>query len=239
MKIRIILLTFIALLIACKDEGRNIIAEALSTEVQKSEIATEIMAETIVSIKDIFLLLPDDVFPLEEISLANRKLLLKHIGEENAYAISATPIDIYDPKNGFLSLTGMQFGWEMSYWNLRDGRKLVAVNNGTETGSDIRVFFYHNGTLSEDRNYQLGAHQVYQLADFIDLEQLSPSTRKFAQQQFYKGDYSLYYQLPRQGTSLKIRLDIDQLLDYDQAYEVPYEATKEVVLKWSNETWER
>lgn len=239
MKIRIILLTFIALLVACKDEGRNIIAEALGIQAQKSEIAAETMIETTVSIKDIFLLLPDDVFPSQDISLANRKLLLKHIGEENAYAISATPIDIYDPKNGFLSLTGMQFGWEMSYWNLQDGRKLVAVNNGTETGSDIRVFFYHNGTLSEDHSYQLGAHQVYQLADFIDLDQLSPRTRKFAQQQFSKGDYSLYYQLPRQGTSLKVRLDIDQLLDYEQAYEVPYAATKEITLKWRNEKWER
>lgn len=35
MKIIIILLTFIALLVACKDEGRNVIAEALNIQAQK------------------------------------------------------------------------------------------------------------------------------------------------------------------------------------------------------------
>ena len=140
MKTKIYLLFVIALLVACKDQSQNITAEPLSIGTQKSTIATETPVATRVNIKDIFLLLPSDVFPLEEISITKRKLLFNHIGEDQAYDISATPIDIYDPRNGFLSLTGMQFGWEMSYWSLQDNRMLVVVNKGTETGSEIRVF---------------------------------------------------------------------------------------------------
>lgn len=239
MRTKIYLLVVIALLVACNDQSQNIAAETLSTARQKSTLATEVTVAKKVNIKDVFLLLPSDVFPLEDISVTKRELLFKHIGEEQAYDISATPIEIYDPRNGFLSLTGMQFAWEMSYWNLQDGRKLVAVNKGTETGSEIRVFFYHNGKLSEDHNYQLGGNQHYKLTDFVDLAQLSVNTRKRAQEQFAKGAYHLYYQLPQQGTSLKVSLDTDQLLDNPEADGIPEDAIKEVILKWKNEQWVR
>lgn len=240
MKTKIILLAFLTLLVACKD-GNDTRPSVAATDVvqQEKTPVTPDIETTAGTIQDMFLLLPDDAFPMQDVSVAQRKLLLNQIGADSAYAISATPIDVYDPDNRYLSLTGMQYGWEMSYWNLADGRKLVAVNNDTETGSEIRVFFYQNGTLAEDQSYQLGGNQVYQLTDFIDLELLSPSTQTFAQQQFAKGDYSLYYQLPREGTALKISLDTDRLLDYDEANEIPYRAMKELTLQWNNEKWER
>lgn len=199
---------------------------------------------TPVTIKDMFLLLPDNAFQEEEISVDNRKRLLNHIGEQQAYDISPTPIDVYDVKNGYLSLTGNQFGWEMSYWNMTDRRKLVATNNATEAGSEIRTFFYQDGKLTEDQHYQLGGKQNYTLTDFIDIAQLPPDVRQYAQQQFAKGAYALYYQLPQQGTSLTITLDpylfmLDYDTDNEDRFEIPYEATRAVTLKWENEKWQR
>lgn len=195
------------------------------------------ISDKAIDIKAIFVLLPEDVFPEVPTTVAQRKELLKCIGEEKAFEISPTPIAVCDVKNGYLSLTGMQFGWEMCYWNLKDGRKLVALNNGTESGSEIRIFFYQNGKLTEDTDYQLGGNQNYILSDFIDVSQLSADARKFAVQQFAKGDYLIYYQLPQKGTSLTVRIDANQLMDYNESYEIPFEASKEVMLKWKNEKW--
>jgi hypothetical protein len=238
MRINAYLLILLTLAIACKGEmQKNTATETKGIVEQENEITAETAVATAVNIKDIFLLLPDDVFPMEAISVANRKLLLNSIGEDNAYDISPTPIDVCDVKNGYLSLTGMQTGWEMCYWNLKDGRKLVAINKGTESGSEIRVFFYQNGELTEDYNYQLGGNQKFTLSDFVDVSQLSSDTRKFAEQQFAKGNYQLYYQLPRNGTSIKISMDVNEMTENPEDYDVFYEASKDLTLKWENEKW--
>lgn len=238
MKTKYYLLVVLTLLFACTGESqKSANAETSDSMRQENKDATEDYDASKVNIKDIFLLLPDDAFPIEGISLANRKLLLNHIGDEKGYDISPTPIEICDVKNGYLNLTGMQFGWEMCYWNLKDGRKLVALNNGTESGSEIRIFFYQNGKLTEDTDYQLGGNQNYKLTNFVDVSKLSSDTRKFAEQQFAKGAYSLYYQLPQKGTSLTVAIDTYQLMDYDGTHEMPAEAIREVTLKWENEKW--
>ena len=240
MKSTIFLLAILALFLACKGEKqKNSDSETLSTMEQETAMTDGTYATDAVNIKDIFLLLPDDVFPMEAISVANRKLLLNKIGGEDAYDISPTPIDICDVKNGYLSLTGMETGWEMCYWNLKDGRKLVAVNNKAESESEIRIFFYQDGRLTEDLNYKLGGNQNYSLSDFIDFSKLSSDTRKFAEKQFAKGDYHIYYQLPQSGTSLILNIDTDQLMNNNETYEIPYDAIKDVIIKWKNEHWER
>lgn len=241
MKIKIYLLAFLALLVACVDEvPTRVAAETLAVVESKNKAIAATKVVKNVNIKDIFLLLPDDVFPLEGISIANRKRLLNHIGEDAAFAISATPIEVCDVKNGFLSLNGTQFAWEMTYWNIQEGRKLVAINQGTEAGSKVRVFFYHNGKLTEDPDYQLGGQQNYTLTDFFDIEQLSAGARKYAQQQFAQGAYDLYYQLPQKGTSLTLGIDAYLfMLDDDEGFEIPDEAIKSVTLKWKNDKWER
>lgn len=241
MKIKIYPLVVLALLAACTDGvHKSVAAEHVGAVEQKAKVVEAAAVTKNVNIKDIFLLLADDALPMEAISIANRKLLLSHIGEEKAFDISPTPILVCDVKNGYLSLGGMQFGWEMSYWNMQDGRKLVAINKGTEAGSEIRVFFYQNGTLTETTNYQLGGQQNYTLNDFIDVEQLSSGARKYAQQQFDQGAYALYYQLPQQGTSLTVGIDGYQfMLDYDDGFEMPDAAIKSVILKWKNEKWTR
>lgn len=240
MKTKIYLFIIVAVFLSCKGGNQNTNSSENSDKVeQENEIAKGANDAESVNIKEIFKLLPDDSFPIEEISIANRKLLLNHIGEDKAFEISSTPIGVCDVNNGYLNLTGLQYDWEMCYWNLNDARKLVAINNLTESGSQIRIFFYQNEKLIEDHNYQLGGNQNYKLTDFVDVSQLSTDTRKFAEQKFTKNDYNLYYKLPQNGTSLKVSLDTDQFIDYNSSFDIPYEATKEVILKWKNEKWEK
>ena len=240
MKTKYYLLVMLTLLFACQGESQKS-ASAETSDSMRQENKDEIEASDAskVNIKDIFLLLPDDAFPMEGISLADRKLLLNHIGDEKGYDISPTPIEICDVKNGYLNLTGTMYNWEMCYWNLKDGRKLVAVNSGSETGSEISMFFYQNGKLTKDHNYQLGGNQKYTLTDFVDVSQLSSDTRKFAEQQFAQGNYQLYYQLPRKGTSIKIGMDVNEMTENPEDYDVFYEASKDLILKWENEKWVR
>ena len=174
-RIKAYLLILLTFALACKGENQKSTEAENTGTVEQVQIAGETTDAKAVNIKDVFLLLFDNVFP-EEISVANRKLLLNNIGKNKAYDISQTPIDVCDVKNGYLSLTGRQFGWEMCYWNLKDGCKLVAINNGTESGSEIRTIFYQNGKLAEDHNYRLGGNQNYKLIDFIDVAQLSSDT---------------------------------------------------------------
>ncbi|NLC49893.1 MAG: hypothetical protein GX762_05945 [Bacteroidales bacterium] len=234
------LFILVVFFVACKGESnKNTNAKSLLTMGQETELVDDIANAKPVNIKDIFLLLPNDVFLVEEISKENRALLLNHVGEDKAFDISLTPIGVCDIKNGYLNLTGSQYDWEMCYWNLKDGGKLVATNNSTEKGSEIRVFFYDDGKLTEDHNYKLGGNQNYKLTDFIDVSQLSPESLKFAEKQFAKGAYHLYYKLPQNGTSITINIDIEDLIDDDENYDIFYEASKDVMLYWKNEKWER
>ena len=240
MRSTIYILAVFALFLACRGEKqKNNASNTLTSMEQESELIEGKTATPAVNIKDIFLLLPEDVFPMEAISVSNRKLLLKNIGTEIAYEISPTPIEICDVRNGFLSLAGMQYGWEMCYWNLKDGRKLVAINDLTESGSKIRIFFHQNGKLTEDTNYRLGGNQTFQLTDFVDVSKLETDIRKVAEKQFANGDYIIFYHLPQKGTSLTLNLDTEHLMEYNNDLYIKDGVTKEVIIKWENEKWKR
>ena len=244
MKLVFFALVLPVLLISCNaKQAQNNKESTQSALGQPATIADENQEPGIsgrsIDIKDIFVLLPENVFPEVPTTVAQRKELLKCIGEEKAFKISPTPIDICDVKNGFISLTGMQFGWEMCYWNLKDGRKLVIVNGATESGSNLKYFFYENGKLKEDLNYDAIKNMTFKADDFIDLSKLKPNRRKEVEQKFAKAKYTLYYRLPQKGTSIKVALDTWALIDYSETDEIPAEATKEVTLKWENEKWEK
>ena len=138
-----------------------------------------------------------------------------------------------------MNLSGMQYDWEVSYWNLKDERKLVIVNHGTESGSVLSYFFYENGKLKEDINYNAIKNIAWKADDFIYLSKLNPNSRKIVEKKFAKADYTLYYKLPQKGTSIQVALDTYALMDNSETNEIPSEATKEVTLKWKNEKWEK
>jgi len=180
-----------------------------------------------VNVKTLFRMLPEKVFP-EYVPYDDQEAKESHISE-------------CDYKNGYLELGGAQYAWEMCYWNLKDGRKLVAVNQHTETGSVIYTFFYEKGKLREDKNYKLGGEQTYRLEDFVDVSQLSPEVLAEAKENFNKGNYSLYFGLPQKGTSLKVWIDAYSLAIDEEGGNgaIPYDATKTVTIKWINEKWVR
>ena len=203
-----------------KTKQKTIVILVLLVAITISAITTA-SAQQKVNIKTLFWMLPDDVFP-EYVPLDDKKGKESHINE-------------CDYKNGYLSFGGSQYTWEMCYWNLKDGRKLVAVNNHTEDGSVIRTFFYEKGKLREDKNYKLGGEQTYKLEDFIDVSQLKPDELNKVRKEFNKGNYTFYYNLPQKGTSLIVSLNEYSLLEsYDV---IPYEAQKQVTIKWINEKW--
>ena len=247
-RIKAYLLILLTFALACAGENqKSIAAETLGAVEQENEIGQEKAKAKPVNIKDIFLLLPENVLPesdflVSPITVVQRKKLLERIAEEKRVAErdSKPQTGICDVKNGYMWLMGMaQSDWEASYWNLKDNRKLVIVNQGSESGSILYYFFYENGKLTQDHNYRIDKDQTYTLSDFIDVSQLTSDERNFAEKQFSKGEYVLYYGLPQKGTSIHVRLDDYALMGYSDTYEIPYEATKEVTLKWINEKWVR
>ena len=182
--------------------------------------ASKCTAQQKVNIEILFWMLPADALP-------------GHIDTDKQTI--KEQILVCDYKNGYLELGGGQFTWEMCYWNLKDGRKLVAVNNHTEYGSIIRTFFYEKGKLREDKNYKLGGEQLYKPEDLIDTSQLTPKILSRVKKAFNQGNYKLYFGLPRSGTSLKVWLNNYSLLEEHDV--IPYEAQKTVTIKWINEIW--
>ena len=126
------------------------------------------------NIKDIFLMLPDNAFGHPDFTLEKRKEMLKTIGQQpninvENYDGTYAYIELCDERNGYLSvfyyfLEGYKY--EICYWNLKDGRKLVAVNKDEGHG-DVNFYLYENGNLSEDLYYCPDIYNV-QLDDFFE-----------------------------------------------------------------------
>lgn len=97
-------------------------------------------------------------------------------------------IKVNDPRNGFLSLA-LNDGdtWEMTYWNLKNGDKLVAVS----VGWAYTFFHYHDG--------QMTLTNQFGLAQIDEDAQSSEAWNNF--------DNVLHFSLPRRGTSLYVNLN--------------------------------
>ena len=183
--------------------------------------ASNAAAQQQVNIKTLFWMLPADAFP-EYVPQDDKE------GKESH-------ISVCDYRNGYLELGGGQFIWEMCYWNLKDGRKLVAVNRNYETGPELRFFYYENGKLREDADYNIWENIFIKLEDFIDLSLLKPDIVEELRKNVESLKYMFYYQLPQKGTSLKILIDRESLIEDFET--IPYEACKELTIRWVIEKW--
>ncbi len=177
-------------------------------------------AEEDVNIKTLFEMLPADVFP-------------EYLPQDKAGR--EAHILVCDQKNNYLELGGSQFPWEMCYWNLKDGRKLVAVNQNFETGAQLQFFYYEDGKLREDKEYNLWSNVSVKLEDFIDIAQVNPDITSELRDNVENSKYIFYYQLPRKGSAIKIAIDHESVAE-DFEY-IPYEAFKQLTLEWVNEKW--
>jgi hypothetical protein len=97
---------------------------------------------------NMYLLLPDEAATID---LATREKMVENFKEGH----HAADDDVYfffetvDHRNGFLQVAGaMEGAWEMCYWNLEGGKKLIAVHHlgcGPVCGTNFLGFFLLEG----------------------------------------------------------------------------------------------
>lgn len=204
-----------------------------------------------INIKDVFLMLPDNAFgPFghPDFTLEKRKEMLQTIGQrpdinvEN-YDGTYAYIELCDERNGYLSAFYYfpeGYKYEICYWNLKDGRKLVAVNQDEGHG-DIRFYLYENGSLTEDLYYGPDIYNV-KLDDFFETSHLDKKEKNILQDLF-ENRIVFQHVLPRKGTSIEMRIGS---IPFDMSYESMFEEAglkeekvvyKHLIFKWVNEEW--
>lgn len=158
--------------------------------------------------------------------ISNYKKGVKTTGSEINYRF-----DVVDENNGFLSVTGGIEGiWEMCYWNLDDGKKLVAVYyQGCGPVCYIESFkFYHlqDGKLVEqEKNTIIEGYDTLYENFFLDY---SEKLKKELKDQEIIA--TLLFRLPRNGK------DIIALFGNEYSKEIYSEFSKgdRMLLKWDN-----
>ena len=149
--------------------------------------------------------------------------MLKTIGQRTSvknYNETYSYIDVCDPQNGYLSAfydTLEGYKYQICYWNLKDGRKLVAVNKDEGHG-DVNFYLYENGNLSEDLYYCPDIYNV-QLDDFFETSHLDEKEKGILQDLF-ENRIVFQHLLPRKGTSIEMRIGS---IPFDMSYESMFE----------------
>ena len=159
-------------------------------------------AQKRINIKDIFLMLPDNAFEEVDLNIEKRKKLLETIGQNPTTSDDYNFIDICDIKNGYMSVIYHIEGWkyELCYWNLKDGRKLVAVNKDAGFGN-IEFYLYKDGQLKKDSS--LAPNIEKKLEDFFDTSRLNQKEKDKLKELFYDRLVFAHF-LPRKGTAISM-----------------------------------
>ncbi|NLO70746.1 MAG: hypothetical protein GX102_07400 [Porphyromonadaceae bacterium] len=186
------------------------------------------------NIKDLFLLLPDDLafgFSLDE-----RKQMLD--GEKVGGGVEMGIGDL-DLKNHYLNFQGNYTGnWEMCT-NRKDDFWLFAVNYhecGQYCSTQYaKMLSYENGVIKELRYANLAGYQDLWPELFFDFSKLTDEQTEFVKEEwdkFNSEDFETHilFNLPRDGKI--ITMYIDQLFFEEML--LPYEAFKSV----ENELWD-
>lgn len=194
-----------------------------------------------INIKDIFLMLPDKAFVEGDLNLKIRRKLLETIGQKPATGDDFKYIDICDLKNGYMSVIYNIEEWkyEICYWNLKDGRKLVAVNKDAGFG-DIEFYLYKDGSLKKDSSLAPDIDDK-QIEDFFDTSRLNQKEKEKLKD-LLENRLVFAHSLPRKGTSIEMYLG---WIPFDMDYECIFEDAgleeklgyKHVVFKWVDEKW--
>ena len=194
-----------------------------------------------INIRDIFLMLPEQAVD-NRWSVEERKKLLTHVGVPAEGQEWIEPyVEVCDERNGYLRayLSYPDPTLEVCYWNLKDGRKLVGVNN-TFGYSDLKFYIYDRGRLCEDRLLAPKVSEV-KVEDFYDLSQLSPKQRATLTD-IFKHRLVFLFKLPQKGTSIEMYVGArEQDAEYDTMFDDlglgDLVDTKYVVFRWVNEQW--
>lgn len=195
-----------------------------------------------VNIKDFFVMLPDEAFTETGFTLKERKEMLKTIGQANVGNNPYAYIDVCDIRNGYMStffysLEGYKY--ELCYWNLKDGRKLLAVNKDSGF-SELDFYIYEGGKLRKDDSLAPNTKDI-RVEDFFDTSRLDQKEKKVLKDLF-ENRMVFRICLPRQGKSIDMVMGF---IPFDMEYEGLLEDAgledkirhKHVIFNWVNEKW--
>lgn len=195
-----------------------------------------------VNIKDFFLMLPDEAFTEMGFTLKERKDMLKTIGQMNAGNNPHAYIDVCDVRNGYMSTffyTLEGYRYELCYWNLKDGRKLLALNYDCGF-SNLDFYIYEVGKLRKDNSFAPNLKDI-SVEDFFDTSRLNQKEKKLLKELF-ETRMVFRISLPRKGTSIK--MEVGSIL-FDMEYETMLEEDgledkikrKYIIFKWVDQKW--
>ncbi|MDO4692330.1 MAG: hypothetical protein Q4A64_05615 [Porphyromonadaceae bacterium] len=196
-----------------------------------------------VGIRDIFLMLPERDLEWGEFSVQKRKEMLKNIGTKaGAEPADGQCVDLCDERNGYLRAFysyAEDFKYEVCYWNLKDGRKLVALST-TEGWSKLRFYIYDQGRLRADHSLAPNTAGVT-VEDFYDTSRLTPKQRADLAKLF-KERIVFRFELPRRGTSIEMHIgtkvqDMEYQTMFMDADLDDLMESKYVVFRWVKERW--
>jgi hypothetical protein len=167
-------------------------------------ISTSGIAQTLF---DIYKNLPTGIVPCD--LPCRDKMINNHKANKSTQDVHYR-FNIADEKNGFLPVTGAFEGhWEMSYWNLPDSKKLVAVYQegcGPLCALEIFKFFYYENGKIQSADIQSvipGYKTIYE--DFF-IQDPKASKLKLEDQDIIT---TLLFQLPRKGKTITAIFDIE------------------------------
>ncbi len=185
---------------------------------------------------DIFLELPDSAIygtpdDARQIMVSGyRTSDFSNVEEKEIYLL----IDTADHKNGYMSMSGgLECLWEMCYWNMDKGSKLVAVNSlccGPLCYTDMLVFYNWDGK----KLTQLATENIIPdvWSDFFKKDQ-TETEKLFGVEEGTMS--SLLFNLPRQGLDIKAFFTLWELPDLQKEYF--YGNT--IMLQWNKGTFKK
>lgn len=164
------------------------------------------------NIIDYFLLLPDSVCVLNQ---SGRMQFVENYNKgKNEYlheGVYKFWFDVLDTKNGYLKIIGAFEGsWEMCYWNLKNGNKLIAVNEiGCGPICDSRLTFFE---YSQHKLTCLPYNSIMPQIDYTDCYDLvkikennSPEDYELLKKQLYP---AWTFSLPQKGKNIIVNFEL-------------------------------
>lgn len=175
------------------------------------------------NIGDFFKMIPaEDCFNL---SIEERQQMIDNYNAENEERISSNMLALnnYDLSNGYISMNGIFEGhWEMCYWNISTGEKLVGVTESGCGPACMTIFFnfylYSDKELkpvkTEDIIPEITVKHFLKEGESLEIESLE-----------------LTYYLPQKGKNITVAENWD-LREYD--YDLSVLKGQYIELKWND-----
>jgi hypothetical protein len=166
------------------------------------------------ALKEIFLGLPNNAFGLtreQRDSLVNN--FLSGARSSKPVGISGRYLTVYEPRNGFLLMTGAYEGSShMTFWNLSTGNKLIGVVSGSCGGAcsnDIEFLILANGRYKSIETSEVLPKLTF--SDFMDVDRMLANNIDVEKEKELFSTYELLYSLPSKGKNITVESQYQEL----------------------------